>query len=140
MVKNFEICPHCQTKGLQGQMRRPGVAPPVINRSNGSSFHLVLIDFPAPAPAPSGGPASNRSFAEFKYVVDASSDAVHTCRVILTRRGMDREGSVAQLERIADDLAVLLDGNSKPAKQYQFDGTTMPECDPSQISARDGVR
>jgi hypothetical protein len=129
MFKNFEVCPHCQTKGLRGQMRRPGVTPPVINRSNGSSFHLVLIDLPAPVPAPSGGPASNRSFAEFKYVVDAGDDAVQTCRVILMRRGLDREGSVAQLERIADDLALLLDGNSKPAKQYQFDGTTLQAID-----------
>jgi hypothetical protein len=47
MVSDFDICPHCKTKGNSGIMMRLNQDTPLTTRSDGKSYHLLLFDGPS---------------------------------------------------------------------------------------------
>ena len=46
MLSNFETCPHCVAKGKSGSIWRMYERTPLISRSDGTTFHLILFDGP----------------------------------------------------------------------------------------------
>ena len=125
MFKNFDICPHCRAKGLPGTLWRFKLETPVINRSDGSRFHLSLFSGAEYVPAPSGGIAGNRLLGDFRSVHDGFSDSASPSIVVLTNPGDSREGVRRQLEEAADQLAEVLQGNVRPSQRYDFDGVVL---------------
>jgi hypothetical protein len=43
MISNFETCPHCTAKGYSAIMMRLRGHTPLITRSDGKSYHLLLF-------------------------------------------------------------------------------------------------
>ena len=122
VFKNFDICPHCKAKGLPGALWRLKLETPVINRSDGSRFHLSLFSGAENVPTHSGGIAGNRLLGDFRCVHDEFGDSASPSIVVLTNPGDSREGVRRQLEEAADQLAQVLQGNVRPSQRYDFDG------------------
>jgi hypothetical protein len=125
VFKNFDICPHCKAKRLPGALRRLKLETPVINRSDGSGFHLSLFSGAENVPTPSGGFAGNRLLGDFRCVQDEFGDSASPSIVVLTNPSDGREGVRRQLEEAADQLAELLQGNVLPSQRYDFDGIAL---------------
>ena len=125
MFKNFDICPHCRAKGLPGTLWRLRLETPVINRSDGSRFHLSLFSGAEYVPAPSGRIAGNRLLGDFRCVHDGFGDSASPSIIVLTNPGDSREGVRRQLEEAADQLAEVLQGNVRPSQRYDFDGVAL---------------
>ncbi|HEY1482078.1 MAG TPA: hypothetical protein VGF19_05070, partial [Candidatus Acidoferrum sp.] len=51
--RNFNLCPHCVLQGQQAILCRLCEGIPMISRSDGKLFHLLLADHPIPYPAES---------------------------------------------------------------------------------------
>ncbi len=51
IYRNFNICPHCSVHGEQTMLRRIREGMPMISRSDGKTFHLLLADRAVPYPA-----------------------------------------------------------------------------------------
>lgn len=49
--RNFNLCFHCMTAGREPTLWRYCEGFPMISRSDGDTFHLVLADRPRPYPA-----------------------------------------------------------------------------------------
>jgi hypothetical protein len=49
--RNFNVCPHCILHGKQSLLCRLCEGIPMISRSDGKTFHLLLADHPAQYPA-----------------------------------------------------------------------------------------
>jgi hypothetical protein len=49
--RNFNLCPHCNVQGRDSLLFRMREGMPMISRSDGRSFHLLLADQPSPYPA-----------------------------------------------------------------------------------------
>ena len=125
MFKNFNICPHCTAKGLPGALGRLKLETPVINRSDGTRFHLCLFSGAEDVPTPSGGILSNRLLGDFRYVHDKFGDSASPSIVVLTNPGYSHDGVRRQLEEVADHLAEVLRRNVQPSQQYDFDGVAL---------------
>jgi hypothetical protein len=125
VFKNFDICPHCRAKELPGALWRLKLETPVINRSDGSRFHLSLFSGAENVPTHSGGIAGNRLLGDFRCVHDEFGDSASPSIVVLTNPGDSREGVRRQLEEAADQLAEVLQGNVRPSQRYDFDGVAL---------------
>ena len=49
--RNFNLCPHCIAAGKEPLLWRYHEGLPMISRSDGVTFHLLLADCPRPYPA-----------------------------------------------------------------------------------------
>src|SRR5215813_4872659 len=109
MLKNFEICPHCEAKGF---IRKPWVLradTPTINRSDGARFHLMLFSGPESVRGLEGEVVSERLLCDFRWVHDAVTGGTPIISlVMLTRPSESPEGVVEQVEKAADLLAEVL--------------------------------
>ena len=117
--------PTCRAKGLPGTLWRLKLETPVINRSDGSRFHLSLFSGAEYVPAPSGGIAGNRLLGDFRCVHDEFGDSASPSIVVLTNPGDSHEGVRRQLEEAADQLAEVLQRNVRPSQRYDFDGVAL---------------
>ena len=52
--RNFNVCPHCESNGEEALLSRLSEGIPMISRSDGKTFHLLLADRPLPYPAERG--------------------------------------------------------------------------------------
>jgi hypothetical protein len=75
VFKNFDICPHLKAKGLPGALWRLNLETPVINRSDGSRFHLSLFSGAENVPTHSGRIAGNGLLGDFRCVHDEFGDS-----------------------------------------------------------------
>jgi hypothetical protein len=46
LFRNFQLCPHCEKNGRNPIVERINDCAPIISRSDGETFHLVLGDRP----------------------------------------------------------------------------------------------
>ena len=51
VYRNFNLCPHCIGQGRESLLCRICEGCPMISRSDGRTFHLLLTDHPWPYPA-----------------------------------------------------------------------------------------
>lgn len=82
--RNFNLCPHCVSYGKQSLLCRLNEGIPMISRSDGQTFHLLLADYPACYPAERDSIGMERTSVCFWYshVLDAGT----TCSTVVILR------------------------------------------------------
>jgi len=121
MVSNFETCPHCKAKGYSGIMMRLYSHTPLITRSDGKNYHLLLFDGPSIWYAKSGGPTAGRAVAGFYYASDKQGIEHAQIMVILRTVGLQKPEVVRAIEESANLLAQVLGSGQRPEQAYLFD-------------------
>ncbi|HTQ61136.1 MAG TPA: hypothetical protein VMI32_12980 [Candidatus Solibacter sp.] len=127
LLKNFEICQHCEKKGRSPVVERLNEAGPVISRSDGESFHLVLGDRPISFPAEKSSGKTGMMSAGFWYVKDRDDSATHTETVVVILRDPPERGValMRHLESVADKLAEKLGKADALATLYEYDNHSL---------------
>ena len=72
--RNFNVCPHCESNGEEALLSRLSEGIPMISRSDGKTFHLLLADRPLPYPAERGDDPTQTVSVCFWYVYGADPD------------------------------------------------------------------
>ena len=95
---------------------------PMISRSDGKNFHLVLGDRPIEYPQERSLGKSKMKSIGFWYVHEANGDSTETVVVILRRAPSHPVAFLHHLEAVADRLYDKLKKSSRPPCLYEFDG------------------
>jgi hypothetical protein len=120
--RNFNICPHCELNGRQYFLERLNERGPVISRSDGLRFHLVLGDRPIEYPQERSGGRSDMKSVGFWYLHEENGDSTETVVVILRRPPSGGVRLLRQLEVVADELFDKLSKSSRLPNIFEFDG------------------
>ncbi len=80
--RNFNMCPHCEWWGVEPTLYRMSKSMPMISRSDGRNFHLLLADRPLPFPVEKDGPADRVSLC-FCYVYENDRSIAGSTVVLL---------------------------------------------------------
>jgi hypothetical protein len=132
--RNFGVCPHCQKKGAPFLLERLNDAGPIISRSDGESFHLVLGDKPISFPAEKSSGRTATMTAGFWYVSEPKARSLWagesagtnglTQTVVVILRTPPKRGPalMRHLELLADTLAEKITQLGRLATFYEFDG------------------
>src|SRR3984893_148069 len=114
--KNSGKCAHC------GQLFfRLSRKTPIVNRSDGTSFHVSLVSGPDPEAGSTGGLFSGQMFCNFIYVDDRIGAENNELTIIIPRPGIIRSAVIRQVEEAADKLTELLAKGTKLEVVYTFD-------------------
>jgi hypothetical protein len=132
--RNFGVCPHCQRKGAPFLLDRLNDAGPMISRSDGESFHLVLGDKPISFPAEKSSGKTAMMSVGFWYVSEPKAGSLNsdkltgtmglteTVVVILRKPPKSGPPLMRHLELLADTLAEKIAQPERLATFYDFDG------------------
>jgi hypothetical protein len=125
--RNFNVCPHCEWNGEEALLFRLSEGIPMISRSDGRSFHLLLADRPLPYPAERGeGPTLTVSVC-FWYQYGADRNATKSTVVLLEGVLSLKAILFRQIEFIADVLADELLRRQDLAVFYNMKGNAILE-------------
>lgn len=125
--RNFNLCPHCQLHGQDALLCRLCEGLPMISRSDGNSFHLLLADHPLPYPnEPSMEPVQSLSVC-FWYSHISQPDVTNSTIVTLSSQHSARPAIFRIIEKIADLLAQKLERSGRLAQFYHFTGSSLLE-------------
>ena len=102
--RNFNLCPHCIQEGKEPLLPRLYEAMPMISRSDGETFHLLLADRPLPFPLESNLEPTGQVSLLFWYRHKQSRSETHSTIVILP----DLFAGKARLYRRVEEIADLL--------------------------------
>jgi hypothetical protein len=127
LLRNFNLCPHCQKRRGPYMLERLNEWGPVISRSDGVSFHLVLGDRPLEYPAERTAGKTEIMSVGFWYVHEANAGSTETVVVILLRPPADKIAILRHLETLADKLAEKLQKSSRLPCLYEFGGQHLQE-------------
>jgi hypothetical protein len=126
LFRNFQSCPHCERKGCYPFIERINDVAPVISRSDGETFHLVLGDRPISYPAEKSSGKTEMVTAGFWYVKERDPEDkgevfAGTVVVVLRKhpRGVEM---LRQLETVADRLVEKIRKTPFVETFYEFDG------------------
>jgi len=123
--RNFNVCPHCQSLGEPPLLNRLCEGLPMISRSDGSSFHLLLADRPLPYPNErSAGPTRKISVC-FWYSHVSRPTVTNSTVVTLHSTQTNRPGVFRLIETVADLLAEALARRGSLRKFYDFTGESL---------------
>lgn len=129
--RNFGICPHCEKKGGPFMVDRLNDEGPMISRSDGESFHLVLGDRPISFPAEKSSGRTGMMTAGFWYVKERNKESeeltANTETVVVILRKPPAAGAplMKHLEKLADQLAEELVKPEELATLYEFEGNRL---------------
>lgn len=124
LFRNFQMCPHCERKGRKPFVERIDDCAPIISRSDGETFHLVLGDRPTSYPAEKSSGKTDKVTAGFWYVKeqdDRSGVSAGTV-VVMLRKPPGGVGLLRQLEIVVDKLVERINKTSFVGTFYEFDG------------------
>ena len=125
--RNFSVCPHCQSLGDPPLLNRLCEGLPMISRSDGSSFHLLLADRPLPYPNErSAGPTQKISVCFWYSHVSRPEETGWTI-VTLHSAETNRPGVFRTIETIADQLAETLARAGQLKELYEFSDDSLLE-------------
>jgi hypothetical protein len=102
--RNFNLCPHCILHGHQALLCRLCEGIPMISRSDGTTFHVLLADRPLPYPLERGKGAGDRISACFWYS-HINHPATCATIVILPDSRTNHPAVFRMIEEAADLLA-----------------------------------
>jgi hypothetical protein len=125
--RNFNLCPHCVLQGQQAILCRLCEGIPMISRSDGKLFHLLLADRPIPYPAESKSEASEKLSTCFWYSHVSQIEKTSSVIVILPGSATNHASLFRQIEHIADLLAELLASARRVAGMYELVGGRLVE-------------
>lgn len=103
--RNFNVCPHCERNGEEALLSRFSEGIPMISRSDGRNFHLLLADRPLPYPMESGEAPTRMTSVCFWYLYGAEKSATKSTVVLFESLSAAKEGAFRQIELIADLLS-----------------------------------
>lgn len=118
--RNFNLCPHCASLGQQMLLGRLSEGLPMISRSDGQHFHLLLADRPLPYPLEkSAGPTKKVSVC-FWYSHVRRPKCTLSCIVILSGTRTNHPSLYRKIESVADLLTeeLLREGNLADVYEY----------------------
>ena len=124
--RNFNECPHCLRNGVDGLLLRYSEGFPIISRSDGSSYHLLLADRPRPFPAERRHKITSFT-ACFWYEMGWSEKSTHSVLAFLDRTKKESTPHYRRLEEVADVLSLELTRKGKLEFQYDFRTQDCPE-------------
>jgi hypothetical protein len=105
VFRNFNVCPHCEWNGEEALLFRLSEGIPMISRSDGRNFHLLLADRPLPYPAERDvGPSPTISVC-FWYLYGADRNEAKSTVVLFEGFSSPKASLFRQIEFIADVLA-----------------------------------
>jgi hypothetical protein len=114
--RNSDKCAHC------GQLFfRLSRKTPIVNRSDGTSFHVSLVSGPDPEAGSTGGLFSGQMFCNFIYVDDRIGPENNELTIIIRRPGITRSAVIRQVHEAADKVAELFAEGKKLDALYTFD-------------------
>ena len=125
--RDFSLCPHCRANGRPSLLVRLQEWGPMISRSDGFDFHLVLGDRPIEYPAERAAGKSEMMSAGFWYQHEANGGSTETVAVILRKPPRDGASLLRHLESVADRLYRELCKSGRLACLYEFDGHQLRE-------------
>lgn len=126
--RNFGICPHCRKKGSPFLLERLNDEGPMISRSDGETFHIVLGDKPISFPAEKSSGRTATMTAGFWYVSERRAESpgtggfTETVVVMLRKPPKNRAPLMRHLELLADTLAEKINLEGRLSTYYEFDG------------------
>jgi hypothetical protein len=129
---NFKLCPHCRRNGRWALLERPDESVPIVSRSDGVNFHLVLGGRPIEYPAQDAKGKTEMMSVGFWYVHEANGGLTESV-VVLLRKPPRREAALlVHLEMVADKLYEKLRRSVLLPPAYEFDGLRLHEV-PSSL-------
>jgi hypothetical protein len=125
--RNFNVCPHCEWNGEEALLSRLTEGIPMISRSDGRNFHLLLADRPLPYPAErDGGPSETISVC-FWYLYGSDRNKTKSTVVLFDGTFGPKANIFRQIEFIADVLADELLRRQSLAAFYNMQGSEILE-------------
>jgi hypothetical protein len=125
--RNFNVCPHCEWHGEEALLFRLSEGLPMISRSDGRNFHLLLADRPLPYPAERHvGPTPMVSVC-YWYLYGADLNATKSTVVLFDGASEPKANLFRQIELIADVLADELQRRQRLAVFYNMQGNEILE-------------
>ncbi len=125
--RNFNICPHCIWFGKDGLLSRLSEGPPMISRSDGKTYHLLMADKPLPYPAERFPGPTQRFSVCFWYSCGPGSGAAQTTVVLLPGSTRKNNNLFRRIEWIADILALMLQSRKPLGGFYDLRGQVLQE-------------
>jgi hypothetical protein len=125
--RNFNFCPHCEQRGEGPLLLRLTEGIPMISRSDGKNFHLLLADRPLAYPAErAAGPAQKLSLC-FWYSRAAGITSTKSS-LVLVPADLKRDPKIFRaIEFIADLLADKLLQHQPLGAFYDLQGNALRE-------------
>ena len=125
--RNFNICPHCEWLGKDATLYRLSEGIPMISRSDGRSFHLLLADRPLPYPVESEDETVQRLSLCFWYACDSETDSPKSTLVLVPGPFPGNANIFRRVEFVADLLARQLLAKKKLAGFYELNENSLHE-------------
>lgn len=125
--RNFNVCPHCEWIGEEPLLSRWSEGMPMISRSNGRNFHLLLADRPLAYPAELGADPTRTVSVCFWYAYGEEKSATKSAVVLFESYASPKEKIYRQIEFIADVLADELLRRGQLATFYNLQGNSVLE-------------
>lgn len=119
---NFNVCPHCVALNRPWLIERLTENGPVISRSDGVNFHLVLGDRPIEYPAERASGKSDMLSAGFWYLHQRNGGLTETVVVVLRRPAKGGVPLLRLLNTVADVLFDQLVKSPLLERAYEFYG------------------
>jgi hypothetical protein len=124
--RNFNICPHCEWWGVEPTLYRMSEGMPMVSRSDGRNFHLLLADRPLPFPVEKDDPANRLSLC-FWYVYENGRSLAGSTVVILPDLLCSKTHLFRQIEFVADLLVEELLRHQSLRGLYNLQGNSLQE-------------
>jgi hypothetical protein len=125
--RNFNVCPHCEWRGEEPTLGRLSESMPMISRSDGRNFHLLLADRPLAYPAERETGSTERLSLCFWYSHVGGASRTQSTIVLLPGL-LDRTlGLFRQIEFVADLLVAELLNRQSLAGLYDLQGNSLHE-------------
>lgn len=118
--RNFNLCPHCLRRGKDALLNRLHESMPMISRSDGETYHLLLADVPRPYPAEKGRGREDGVSLCFWYSSIRSGPETSTTIVLIPARSLESKCVFRRVEIVADTLAVELRRSGYLQALYDF--------------------
>ena len=125
--RNFNVCPHCERNGEEALLSRLSEGMPMISRSDGRNFHLLLADRPLAYPMERDEDQKPMTSVCFWYAYGAKGDETKSTVVLFECGAGSREKTFRQIEFIADILADELQRRQELAVFYNLQGNEILE-------------
>jgi len=115
--RNFSVCPHCTKQAKEDVLWRLSEGFPMISRSDGETYHLLLADHPRAFPAELSFSASGVSLC-FMYEHLATGNVTQVALVVIFGKADCPRLTYRQIEELADLLAGnLMESSGLPSFQ-----------------------
>jgi hypothetical protein len=125
--RNFNFCPHCEWNGEEALLSRLSEGIPMISRSDGRTFHLLLADRPLAYPAERGEDPTRMVSACFWYLYGTDRNATKSTVVLFEGAFGPKSNVFREIEFIADILADELLRRQSLAVFYNIQGNEILE-------------